>query len=241
MSLALYLANLLIIIIGNLYGISNVFACGYQPPWDRKDSHHVLKEMYKLAEDDERNEEQDASLALMSFREIAFNNFEEWKVNSDDECDCVMLDPVTVKKEKYISNDEEKCFPQYHDKYKTYKGSLIKLQQNDPDNALKLAINLTKMYPRYSRGYALSATIELRRGNDKEALEYLNLATQVNPKNPVGFAGLAIYYYVHGDREQARKFNKEAISLQPRKEFAYSEDMDYLEGAFGVQYESVDP
>lgn len=95
------LANSLTIILGALYS-SYLFACEYQLPWEKEDSRDMLKNMYELADYEANTKEPEAFEAAVVFLKIVNDEFDEWRVDSDDSCDCVILDPKGGKKEKRL-------------------------------------------------------------------------------------------------------------------------------------------
>jgi predicted Zn-dependent protease len=238
MSLTPILANLLIIMVWNLYNVSNILACDYKPPWERESTHQIFKEMYKRAEYEEEHNEPGASIALMVFRKVAEEDFEGWWVDSKDNWDGVVLDRNTAKKEKSLNKNEEKCFPEYYDKNNMMAKIQSSIQHNNFGMAEKTCTEMAEVYPHYSGCFTLIATAKAKYGNKEGSIRYLKLAKETNPKNPFVFGALAVHYQAQNDTKQARDFKKQAEDMHFEDKF---DEMIYFENIFGVRYADIDP
>ena len=70
-----------------------------------------------------------------------------------------------------------------------------------------------KIDPKYAQAYSSMATIDIKRGNDKQALEHAKKGYELDSKDPVIASNLAIAYHYNGDTKNRDKMTAIAKRL----------------------------
>jgi Tfp pilus assembly protein PilF len=114
--------------------------------------------------------------------------------------------------------------------FAAYNLAQLYLKQGQPDLALKYAkLSIDKNW-RYIPGYILTAKLYLQKGQLIQAVNLLQQGVEANPENPQIILNLAEYLVRAGENEQAKKWFRQILELDPScKEAQVARDyLDFL-------------